>query len=728
MQISRKNFFTIMGKFAFLFSIILSVNAATLPETENWNYYEDFPVSLAIQYQAYVPSANILGTFLMTDFSLVMRVPLAVTPVLQPVVQAGYVNMQRHETKINSGKEWDHRQVYTMAGMNLTNRLTPHLEIACELLLGYSFAYFYNLDLKYPLLNNLIGQCGIDIGFSPSYNWVIDFTPHIKFLYSFEELHAFDNFYWGAGISIHYRFGDDPDAPAAENKDLIIVEPVFPDIFAGMQNFYAQRPFAGITLINQKDYSLYDIEVSFFQSGYMDSPTPCGFYSGELKSGESIEVPIYALFNENIFEFEGVISNVGEIIVNYTSRNRNATQKKTVAYNIHDKTRLIWDDDDKVAAYITPADSTLKYFTSYIQNICRDYLLPGYQAPLQYAMQVYYALKELKFIYQPDIKYPFIKVKNNMMVIDTVNLPRTTIKFRGGDCDDLTVLYCSLLETMGVETGFITYPDHIAPVLNTGIETNEYYTLDPDRNMFIYYNGSLWIPLEITLVETENFLTAWQHAIKRYNDVEKKELRFTRAAQQIYTPIRLKSEKTELPAEELKNLGIKYKGEIAALKQQLISYYTEHRETAKDFLRSGHIYRKWQEYALAENAYKTALKLDNGNFYTREYLGDLCYLQKKYSEALEIYLALAKDEDKSGQVPLSAYAEIMLKTAYTYYELGDQNHYNSFRKDALRYNPELAKYFMAEIPAREKGLKGTDGGREPLIIFFKIREGENDEN
>jgi transglutaminase-like putative cysteine protease len=33
--------------------------------------------------------------------------------------------------------------------------------------------------------------------------------------------------------------------------------------------------------------------------------------------------------------------------------------------------------------------------------------------------------------------------------------------YRAGDCDDLSILYCSLLEAIGIRTAFVTIPGHI---------------------------------------------------------------------------------------------------------------------------------------------------------------------------------------------------------------------------------------------------------------------------
>ncbi len=40
------------------------------------------------------------------------------------------------------------------------------------------------------------------------------------------------------------------------------------------------------------------------------------------------------------------------------------------------------------------------------------------------------------------------------MVVDTVSLARDTLHRTTGDCDDLTVLFCTILEAAGKETAF----------------------------------------------------------------------------------------------------------------------------------------------------------------------------------------------------------------------------------------------------------------------------------
>ena len=82
-----------------------------------------------------------------------------------------------------------------------------------------------------------------------------------------------------------------------------------------------------------------------------------------------------------------------------------------------------------------------------------------------------------------------------------MNYPYQTLFYRGGDCDDLSILFCSLLETLGIESAFVTVPGHIFIAFDTGANEGQ------QVNGAIEYDGRLWLPVEIT-VPRGGFLNA----------------------------------------------------------------------------------------------------------------------------------------------------------------------------------------------------------------------------
>jgi len=98
---------------------------------------------------------------------------------------------------------------------------------------------------------------------------------------------------------------------------------------------------------------------------------------------------------------------------------------------------------------------------------------------------------EVGVLYQVDPTSPFTEVQENPMVVDSISLPRDTLKRITGDCDDLTVLFCSIFETVGVETGFITVPGHIYAAFNTGEQAREYNRLGIAHARFMRYGKAV---------------------------------------------------------------------------------------------------------------------------------------------------------------------------------------------------------------------------------------------
>ena len=151
-----------------------------------------------------------------------------------------------------------------------------------------------------------------------------------------------------------------------------------------------------------------------------------------------------------------------------------------------------------------------------MRQICKDYTIDGFSPELQTAMQIFFALGELGILYQKDPTSPFEAAQENPLIVDAISLPRNTMTRATGDCDDLTVLFCSLMEAVGIETAFITIPGHIYAAFKTSTPSRSYKMLNPDRNMTLNIDGELWIPVEITLIGEADFLTAWRTGVEEY--------------------------------------------------------------------------------------------------------------------------------------------------------------------------------------------------------------------
>jgi tetratricopeptide (TPR) repeat protein len=103
---------------------------------------------------------------------------------------------------------------------------------------------------------------------------------------------------------------------------------------------------------------------------------------------------------------------------------------------------------------------------------------------------------------------------------DSVKLPLQTLQDRSGDCSDLSVLYSSLLESVQVETAFITIPGHVFMAFALASSEEEARKTFSHAEELIFRDGKVWVPIEVTEREG-SFLTAWQAGAQEWRKARK---------------------------------------------------------------------------------------------------------------------------------------------------------------------------------------------------------------
>ena len=107
-----------------------------------------------------------------------------------------------------------------------------------------------------------------------------------------------------------------------------------------------------------------------------------------------------------------------------------------------------------------------------------------------------------------------------------VQYPKQTIELMGGDCDDLSVCYSSLLESIGIETAIVdfkssNYLRHVNIIFNSKLTPQQAGLItENDSKYFIRKNESgddeIWIPIETTALS--DFETAWSIGSEKFNN------------------------------------------------------------------------------------------------------------------------------------------------------------------------------------------------------------------
>jgi hypothetical protein len=115
-------------------------------------------------------------------------------------------------------------------------------------------------------------------------------------------------------------------------------------------------------------------------------------------------------------------------------------------------------------------------------------------------------------------------VSDRRASVDYVQFPSETIELQGGDCDDLSVCFSSLLESVGIQTALIDYKPngsqgHVTLLINTNIvpEQSHLITIN-NRKYFVRESttgrNEVWIPIEVTALT--NFEDAWKIGAEKF--------------------------------------------------------------------------------------------------------------------------------------------------------------------------------------------------------------------
>lgn len=341
----------------------------------NLNQYYRFPVSLAAAYQPFTGIGNIrFLDFQINEISGEIRFPFTNAPVIQPFVRGGVVNFS---FIVDTGLNWTHQHYFGAAGLGISHRFSQDFEIGLDLFGGVSQSVFNNLESDLWDASVSKGQLNIVAGgaasfsINPSYNFSIAVKPSIRYFHALGPLDTYNGFTYGVGFQGSYRFGQDPDRSTAPIRAIRFSEVEMPPVFAAMRSYYAQEPITSFTIENVEKFDIEDVVFEFFQEGFMDSPTTLAQFD-LLEEGEVRDIELKATFGEQVYSTQGTTPLNGAIIVNYTARGRSSEQRRSVSYELYDINALTWDDDRKVAAFITPADSAIRNYASFIRLIHRD--------------------------------------------------------------------------------------------------------------------------------------------------------------------------------------------------------------------------------------------------------------------------------------------------------------------------------------------------------------------
>jgi len=260
--------------------------------------------------------------------------------------------------------------------------------------------------------------------------------------------------------------------------------------------------------------------------------------------------------------------------------------------------------------------------------------------------------------------------------LDYVQFPRETLRRKSGDCDDLSVLFATCLESVGIATRFIVTGDHIFLEFHTGASGKSWLDVTSNRERFTRIQDSLWIPLEMTRFcpESRCFTEAWLDASSRYQLVKDREgtkrIDFERDSE-FYPPFPLPEtdEAISLPAKDLpiriaESMSYLFREKDLALKREQDACRKQLASNPNDLAvknRLGILLCKGGELQQARKVFAAILEKDRTHEKARHNLGNTYLLMNMPSEAIEQYRLVPRNDSDPETLYNTGVAYFLMK-------------------------------------------------------------------
>jgi tetratricopeptide (TPR) repeat protein len=461
--------------------------------------------------------------------------------------------------------------------------------------------------------------------------------------------------YQGLGITVGVRY----HVGAGKGTGTLRVEPQIAPIFPLFYSYYDKNPAGTLVVRNTSPGAVQDLSVSFQVKQFMDQPKVC-WTAPQLARGEEVTVPVYALFRDSIFQVTEATKVAGEIQVTYKYLGAERTTSQPVTVSIYNRNAMSWDDTAKAAAFVTPNDSVIRAVSARAVPDARAKGRPAVTAGFRSAVALFNALGVVGAAYLPDPTVDFTARFANKAAVDFLQFAPQTLDIRAGDCDDLSILYATLLESAGIETAFVTVPGHIYVAFKLDMDRKSAEATFGDTKDFIIMDGEPWVPVEVTLVKN-GFLKAWQVGAQEWRaGVANGSQGFTPvhkawgsyppantgdALRIAVTPPDAAAVYKSYSAEIAKVLDAYLQPRVAQLQKDLAKSQGDQRLLT----RLGVLYARFGMYDEAKQQFTAILKKSGEVVSALVNLGNISYLTGKYKEALDFFTrALAKSPGSSA--------------------------------------------------------------------------------
>lgn len=506
--------------------------------------------------------------------------------------------------------------------------------------------------------------------------------------------------------------------PLEEGPGLALENLQFSDIFPVFHKYYDDHPLGTAVLTNNESDTATDIKMSLEIKPYMTAPKQCGVQA-QIEPGQSSAVQLYALFSEEtILQVTEGTKASAEISWEYTVKGQKRTGKTVETVRILNRNAMTWDDDRRAAAFVTALDPAVLTFSKNVTSMVRTMSGGAIDPKMQSAIALYEALCQYGMSYVVDPKSSYVDFSQNSAAVDFLQFPQQTLEYKAGDCDDLSILYCALFESVGIDTAFITIPGHIFMAFCLGMKSDDAQKAFQSPGDVIIDGDKAWIPIEVTALDGK-FLEAWQLGAKEWREGQAAgtaALYPLHDAWQTYEPVGLFGGTFRVTAPAQDAVVAAYQRETQRFAEheiypemaKLQAEIKQNPNSVSSMNKLGILYAKYNMLDQAEKQFQAVVA-------KQEYvpalvnLGNISYLRKDMKKATTYYERAYKKAPED--------AAVIVNLARAYHEAENYGLVADLYDKLKSLDPELASRFSYLDMKGDESTRAADvsGAREVMI-------------
>ena len=290
--------------------------------------------------------------------------------------------------------------------------------------------------------------------------------------------------------------------------ELIEVEIVL-DIYPTFYDMYLDKPFAYGKVVNISSEPVKvtpSVSIEGITEGKIDSPEIL------VEPGDTATVPFYITIPEK-YNLDKAIISYADFYVTVSSNQPDDQMQQATLINSENA----WDGNVV----------NLRYFINKEMNFSMNYaksVLSENKSLLDTLPVALYEFEKAKILFN-DFVNKIVYVSDPRASVEYVQFPQQTFELKGGDCDDLSVAYCSILESVGIQTALVDYKSngeirHVNVLFNTKLSPSDARLItNNDSKYFLRKNeqgkDEIWIPVETTSLT--NFNESWNVGVEKFN-------------------------------------------------------------------------------------------------------------------------------------------------------------------------------------------------------------------